>query len=281
MYETAIEVAKDKLLFRVMIPNEKREILVSGTYSISMPANPDAPTVERLSHGGSHLTCFAGGMFALGAKVFDRKEDLDIAAKLTDGCVWAYETTASGIMPETFIAVPCDDRKNCPWNVTKWWDEVDPNPQWRQESYDSQMEVYYSQLEELRAAKETAAPAKTSSLAAVKTQEPGTAPVKESRLKSSSNMEKRQLDDALGGKLAAAFASKKAADVKDAEALATSTKEPESAWTPPSATVDDTPLAIYSPTKPLSHEEFAKQRIEEDRIPPGMRIIQDRRYILR
>jgi mannosyl-oligosaccharide alpha-1,2-mannosidase len=274
MYEKAIDVAKDTLLFRAMIPNEKREVLVSGTYHIALSADPESPPIERLAHGGSHLTCFAGGMFALGAKLFDRKEDLNIAAKLTDGCVWAYEATESGIMPETFVAVPCDDRKSCPWNETKWWDELDPNPQWRLENYEEQMVVYSSQLELAKETKPPPLPFKTLGVPfdIVETAEPKVIP-DGNRLKSPSNMEKRQLDNALGGR--------KIVDAKPAKTVATSTKEAEGVWTPPSVTIDHTPPSIYSPDKPLSHEEFAKQKIEEDRIPPGMRHMQDRRYILR
>jgi mannosyl-oligosaccharide alpha-1,2-mannosidase len=281
MYEKAIDVAKDTLLFRAMIPNGKREILISGTYHIALSSDPDRPIVERLAHGGSHLTCFVGGMFALGAKLFDRKEDLDIAAKLTDGCIWAYESTQSGIMPETFVALPCDDRKSCDWNEMKWWDELDPNPQWRLENYEEQMKVYSSQLEKAKETEPPPLPFNTLGEAfnVVQTPEPK-AVVDESKLKSPSNMEKRQLDNALGGGKIA-FSHKKIVDAKPAETVATSTKEAESVWTPPSATIDHTPPAIYSPDKPLTHEQYAKEIIEEDRIPPGMIHMRDRRYILR
>jgi mannosyl-oligosaccharide alpha-1,2-mannosidase len=286
MYEKAIEVAKDKLLFRAMIPDEKREILISGAYHITLPSKPDGPTTERLSHAGSHLTCFAGGMFAMGAKLFGRKEDLDIAAKLTDGCVWAYETTGTGIMPETFVAIPCDDKKNCPWDESRWFDEVDPNYSWREEQYESQMVVYRSQLADQQArmaqkSKALAAASETSASPVVKTAEPDLsfAFAKENKLKSSSNMEKRQLGSTPDSGLAANFV-KKVANAKPV-ILGTETKEAESAWTPPSLTTQDPPPALYSPEKPLGHLEYAKKMIEEDRIPPGMRSIGDRRYILR
>lgn len=55
----------------------------------------------------SHLSCFAGGMYALGSRVFGRSADLDVAAKLTDGCVWAYNSTRTGIMPESFHIRRC------------------------------------------------------------------------------------------------------------------------------------------------------------------------------
>ncbi|KAF2427666.1 seven-hairpin glycosidase [Tothia fuscella] len=302
LYEKAIDVAKSRLLFRVMIPNSKREILVSGTLHVAVPSSDDQPITERLAYGGSHLTCFAGGMFAMGAKLFDRKEDLDIAAKLTDGCVWAYESTATGIMPETFVAVPCPDRKNCEWNETLWWDHIDPNPEWREESYESQMKIYTSQLAEQKSlqAEKTKVPAvaKTAVSEAKETAEAGALPAKEKsttipdKLKSPSNLEKRQFDDALGSKIAAEIKKEhmvaippKRPEGAPAATLpnlaATATAEPESEWVPPTITTDDTPPPLYSPSKPLSHEQLAKQTIEEDRLVPGMKSIGDRRYILR
>lgn len=62
-----------------------------------------------------HLSCFLGGLFALSARtsVYDA-EDLDIAEKLTEGCVWAYSVMPSGIMPDTLIAPPCrGSKKEC------------------------------------------------------------------------------------------------------------------------------------------------------------------------
>lgn len=55
----------------------------------------------------SHLTCFVGGMYALGSKVFNRPGDLDHARRLTNGCVWAYNITATGVMPEHFSVRRC------------------------------------------------------------------------------------------------------------------------------------------------------------------------------
>jgi hypothetical protein len=54
----------------------------------------------------------------------------------------------------------------------------------------------------------------------------------------------------------------------------------ETTWHEPSATQDTLP-PIFSPTKPLNHEEFVKKMIEEDRLPPGIQSMGDRRYILR
>ena len=124
MYEMSVEATKKYLLFRPMIPDEKREILISGQVSTGGHLDDKDDTVLKAE--GTHLTCFVGGMFGIGSKIFDRKADLDLAKKLTDGCVWAYESTATGIMPEHFIALPCQNPENCPWNETAYWEALDP-----------------------------------------------------------------------------------------------------------------------------------------------------------
>ncbi|KKY29258.1 putative class i alpha-mannosidase [Phaeomoniella chlamydospora] len=120
MYESAIEAAKNHLFFRPLVPTEK-PLLFSGTAKAIL----DGPPV--LDPQGQHLTCFAGGMVALGAKAFDRREDLEIARQLTEACMWAYESLPSGLMPEVFHTLPCqtgvskpEDPTQCVWNIEKW-----------------------------------------------------------------------------------------------------------------------------------------------------------------
>lgn len=72
-----------------------------------------------------HLGCFAGGMIALGAKLFNQAEDLEIARKLVDGCIWAYNLMPTGIMPELFHVVPCpapnrSSGEHCAWDEDAW-----------------------------------------------------------------------------------------------------------------------------------------------------------------
>lgn len=124
MYEMSVETTKKYLLFRPMIPEEKRDILFAG--QVSTQGHLEDDNDVKLKAEGTHLTCFVGGMFAIGAKIFDRKGDLDLAKKLTDGCVWAYESTTTGIMPEHFLALPCESREKCPWNETAYWEALDP-----------------------------------------------------------------------------------------------------------------------------------------------------------
>lgn len=125
MYEMAAESTIKNLLFRPMIPDETRHILHAGLAKVAEKKNPIEDKID-LRPEGTHLTCFAGAMFALGAKAFDRKDDMDIAWKLTDGCVWAYEATTTGIMPESYLAIPCPNEDKCPWNETVWHEKLDP-----------------------------------------------------------------------------------------------------------------------------------------------------------
>lgn len=132
MYEFAADTTKKRMLYRLMIPDEKRYILGAGSMRATGEEDPDDKS--SLKPEGAHLTCFLGGMFAVGAKIFDRKDDMDVAKKLTDGCVWAYEATTTGIMPEGYMAIACPDSGDCPWNETLWYDSLDPAYEMRERS---------------------------------------------------------------------------------------------------------------------------------------------------
>lgn len=129
MYEMAIETAKKYLLFRPMLPDDK-DVLLSGL--VRTTGDLENPDDIALKPEGTHLTCFVGGMFAIGAKIFDRKDDLAFAQKLTDGCVWAYESTTTGIMPEHYLVAPCEGLEKCPWNETQYYELLDPDRGYRE-----------------------------------------------------------------------------------------------------------------------------------------------------
>jgi mannosyl-oligosaccharide alpha-1,2-mannosidase len=149
MYEISMEPVRETLLFRPMLP-EQRDIRFVATVQVTDPdpKYEDGELNIRYTYEGTHLTCFAGGMFAVGAKLFGIDEDMNIAAKLTDGCVWAYESTNTGIMPEGFELLACDDPLACPWNETRYLDVMDPN----EKSRIQQAEAWYER--ELRNAKQ-------------------------------------------------------------------------------------------------------------------------------
>lgn len=117
MYEKFVFVAKKHLFFRPMTVKEE-DILISGSVNAIRGKKP------RLDPQLEHLTCFTGGMLAIAGKIFNRPDDVADGSRLADGCVWAYRNTLSGIMPETFTAVPCSDRSKCPWDTKKWFEAI-------------------------------------------------------------------------------------------------------------------------------------------------------------
>ena len=118
MYEGAIIALQQNLFFRPMIPDND-DILISGS------GRWDEKSQKLIRDPqGQHLGCFAGGMVAIGTKLFDRPDELTVARKLVDGCIWAYDSMITGIMPETFHSIPCEDPADCTWDLKKWHDAI-------------------------------------------------------------------------------------------------------------------------------------------------------------
>lgn len=117
---TALAPMSSHLLQRPMTP-QNLDILLPVTYKAYQP---DPDTMSQMQH----LACFAGGMYALSSRLFDRPEDLSTARRLTEGCIWAYNSTPTKIMPEKFFFVPCPSSSSptdsattpstCTWNQT-------------------------------------------------------------------------------------------------------------------------------------------------------------------
>jgi len=64
-------------------------------------------------------------MVGMAGRLLKRDEDVNIAAKITEGCVWAYKTMPSGIMPEVFRAAMCKDKLTCPpWDEKNWLTQI-------------------------------------------------------------------------------------------------------------------------------------------------------------
>ncbi|KAG6353888.1 hypothetical protein INS49_005145 [Diaporthe citri] len=122
MYEKFIGVAQKHLMRRATNP-EDIPIVIPGD---AMVRTVDGEITAVNSPKGQHLTCFAGGMVGIASKIFGRPSELDLAVQLTDGCVWAYGATATGIMPEIFGFIPCGDVKEsqtgpeCKYSDVKW-----------------------------------------------------------------------------------------------------------------------------------------------------------------
>lgn len=108
----ALDTIRDNLLFRPMTPKDAN-ILLAGEVKI----DDDTHNVT-FSAVMDHLTCFAGGMYALAGKLFSRKDYDDLGSRLTAGCVWEYDAMPSGIMPESATFVACAKLDGpCPYNA--------------------------------------------------------------------------------------------------------------------------------------------------------------------
>jgi mannosyl-oligosaccharide alpha-1,2-mannosidase len=116
LYTDSAAMIDKHMLFRASIPDETlgKELLFSGDVRSLRPGD------VALDPELQHLTCFIGGMFSLAGRLFSSPHDVDLGAKLTKGCIYAYATMPTGIMPETFSMTPCPSRTSCPWNATAW-----------------------------------------------------------------------------------------------------------------------------------------------------------------
>ncbi|KUL82573.1 hypothetical protein ZTR_09353 [Talaromyces verruculosus] len=121
LYLGALASMKNHIFFRPMT-KDGQDVLLPGDVSWYDRDGVARPKIEPKAQ---HLSCFAGGMVALGAKVFEYPEDLSVARKLVDGCIWGYESAPLGIMPEIIHTVACENQQDCPWDESKWHREVE------------------------------------------------------------------------------------------------------------------------------------------------------------
>ncbi|KAK5945778.1 hypothetical protein PMZ80_002986 [Knufia obscura] len=115
LYRATADTIVENLVFRPVIP-DNLDILFTGTYHAEDPA--------WLETEGQHLACFVGGMLALGGRVLDIPGHVDIGARLTNGCIWAYNAFPTGLAPEIFKLVPCESLEGCEWDEQKWLEAV-------------------------------------------------------------------------------------------------------------------------------------------------------------
>lgn len=109
MAELALGIAAEYLLYKPMTPNDE-DILMSG--DVDAYKGETEHTAEM-----QHLTCFVGGMYAFSGKLFKRDDFVDLGARLTAGCVWAYDSMPTNIMPEVAFLKACPSLDGpCPWN---------------------------------------------------------------------------------------------------------------------------------------------------------------------
>ncbi|KAJ1327543.1 mannosyl-oligosaccharide alpha-1,2-mannosidase [Microdochium nivale] len=120
LYRQSMDAVIDHLMYRPMTI-DKQDILFCGTNYVTA----DDTLIRSPTPVMEHLTCFAGGMFALGSKIFGIPEHLEYAKKLTKGCVWAYSAfrATTGIAPEKFTLIPCATLEPCEWSETRSFEE--------------------------------------------------------------------------------------------------------------------------------------------------------------
>ena len=293
MYESAMETVRQELLFRPMTKQE-RDILFVGKVTVE-----DSDKFGKQRKGkkfiyeGTHLTCFAGGMFAIGAKVFDIKEDLELASKITDGCIWAYESTTTGLMPETFELVPCESRSHCEWNETKWWESLDPHEKARIEQVAIWNEKHLAFLEQeahfaATQATQSGTPADTGMPLSPKAKM-GTSMIygDPDHLVSypTDKLNKRQI-----GKSRPMYEPENMAERKNEDQPATADDSSKQPTKTKIRVVDDvvsnratlpSVQPVFPPKVVVSHQEYVQARIREERLPPGFTAIASNKYILR
>lgn len=113
LYKRSMAATQEHLIYRPMVPGED-DILMTGDAAAKDDGHSTLTPVTE------HLTCFAGGMYALGGRLTSNDSDVDVGRRLTDGCVWAYNATKSGVMSERIVGVPCAETAHCAWNETAW-----------------------------------------------------------------------------------------------------------------------------------------------------------------
>lgn len=113
MYADSMDAAIRYSLFRPMLPNNA-DVLVAGSVTAFSPG------VVDLDAKGEHLACFVGGMLALGGRLIGNDSHVQLGRKVTDGCIWTYEFSKLGIMPEAFTMVACSNWNQCEWDEKDW-----------------------------------------------------------------------------------------------------------------------------------------------------------------
>ncbi|KAI0438637.1 glycoside hydrolase family 47 protein [Xylaria telfairii] len=282
------EAVKKWLLFRPMVPDD-RDILFSAKLTTSGEPETDANKQYEVTH----LTCFIGGMFGMGGKIFEVPADVEIGKKLTEGCVWAYESTPTGIMPEGAHVLPCPDAKSCHWNQTLYEQTLDP----AFESRDEQVEEYRKRKAKARIAVEKAKEEKQSAedlapstrkIGRPKKPSPGEEPLENSQLgHDNARVQKRAPisdedleDDATESRPIKDKKAKISAaddDLDDSDP-APGFKKSAIGQVP---LQDDEDTDEHDPLQPLSHKEWVANKIKSEKLPKGFVDVTWKSYILR
>ncbi|KAG9242268.1 glycosyl hydrolase family 47-domain-containing protein [Calycina marina] len=264
MYLETIKAIKKHLLFKPMLPNNP-DILFTG----SIGAYTEMEQAQYVFSGDvEHLTCFIGGMVGMAAKIFELEEDLEIAKRLADGCVWAYGNTPTGIMPEAATVLPCQDAAHCTWNETIYYRYMDPQGKlrdtnlktWLAEQQQGDLESGVGGRESLDGSyKKTKRDALPSS---PKPQSPSVAraPADPPEVSFQEKFQAIQAD-------------------LDEETVGRESKTLFGWKSRPSKTFPDPTKPVSQ--RPLSHKEYVDKQIAARRFPPGIVTMQGEAYHLR
>ena len=274
MYGKAADATIKHLLFRPMIEDEKRNVLIAGRLATSGKSTSSRD--QKLVPEQAHLNCFAGGMFAMGSRIFDRKEDMDIGKRLTDACVWAYEMTPTGIMPEHFQAVPCESIDKCPFNQTLWYEKLDPYHPRRNFPSSTSQEV----LDDGKQSAGQGGPkgGKSDSTSSNQTAKKNGA--------SDSSLRKRLVGDVENDDKPLQTKEDKEKDTKGKPETDKAPNAGDGQMATPTSSDEEGQavapvIAAYTPPPIPSQEEYALSRIENEKLPKGVSRITGSRYLLR
>lgn len=307
LHVDAIDAVYDWLMFRPMIKDEGWDILFPA--KISTAGDPENDMIATFEV--AHLTCFIGGMFGMGGKIFDRPKDVETAKKLTDGCVWAYQSTASGIMPEYAYIMSCPTLDKCEFNETLWWEYLDPSKDWREREVvlweEKQAEKKLGKksskkddaaLDNLK--RDPDAKVEDSDEDDVEPQATPRGTLHKRDALAAPGGTKEDGEDEAGSELPDSLKEKLDLNYDEPKSKkATSTDEEDAAEMPvlqhlieedgavsrdpPSIpnTMPGTPTSSWSDEKPQGHKEYIHDLLQDENIPPGFVSMISRHYILR
>lgn len=120
MYHNASDALIKTLLFKPMTTRQL-DVVFPGTFRLGDKVQLDAEIQQ--------LSCFSGGLFMLAGKLFNYTEHLNIGAKLTNGCMWAYTAFPHSLAPDAFSMVPCPGGllDMCKWDENRWRSHLEDN----------------------------------------------------------------------------------------------------------------------------------------------------------
>lgn len=97
LYKQSIDAAK-KLLYTDITIMPDLDLFTIGKFENG-----------HLNHEVEHLSCFAGAMLGMGARLLDRESDFYAGQKFTNTCFWLSQHMAMGIQPEVVHFLKPDD----------------------------------------------------------------------------------------------------------------------------------------------------------------------------